>query len=96
MKGSWRFGKEAFSGCTKLKTVSINSVKLKSIGDKAFFNCKKLTKLVVKSKVLKTVGKNALKGVHKKASVKVPAVKLKDYKNKFNKKGQGKQVKIIK
>ena len=91
-----RIGKEAFSGCTKLKTVSINSVKLKSIGDKAFFNCKKLTKLVVKSKVLKTVGKNALKGVHKKASVKVPAVKLKDYKNKFNKKGQGKQVKIIK
>ena len=89
-------GKNAFAGCVKLKTVTLNSTKLKTIGSKAFSNCKKLTKLTVKSKVLKTVGKNALKGIHKKAQIKVPANKLKQYKKLFAKKGQAKTVKVKK
>ncbi len=88
--------KQAFSGCDKLKSISINSVKLKSIGEKAFFNCKKLNKITIKSRVLKSVGKNSLKGIHKKAVLKVPSSKFSAYQKLFKKKGQGKQVKITK
>ena len=89
-------GKNAFAGCTKLKTVTQNGKKLKKIGESAFGNCKKLKKITIKSTALKTVGKNALKGIDKKAQIKVPASKLKKYKTLLAKKGQAKSVKIKK
>lgn len=87
-------GKNAFSGCVKLKKVTVNAGNLKQIGANAFFNCKKLTSLTIKSKALKKVGKNALKGIHKKAVIKVPASKRKAYTKLLAKKGQSATVKI--
>lgn len=89
-------GKNAFSGCVKLKKVTIKSAGLKTIGTKAFYQCKALKSIVIKSKKLKTVGKNAFKGIHKKAVIKVPAAKLRDYKKTLRNKGQQKSVKIKK
>lgn len=89
-------GKNAFSGCTKLKKVTVKGNSLKKIAGKAFFNCKKLSGITIKSKVLKTVGKNALKGIYKKAVIKVPASKQKAYTKLFAKKGQSSTVKIKK
>jgi hypothetical protein len=49
---------------------------------------------MVKSDVIKSVGKNALKGINKKAVIKVSKTKLKDYRKLFKKKGQKKSVKV--
>ena len=89
-------GKNAFAGCKKLKKVTIKSTRLKEIGSKAFSNCKALKNITIKSKVLKKAGKNCLKGIHKKAVIKVPSSKYKDYVKRLAKKGQSKTVKIKK
>ncbi len=87
-------GNSAFSGCAKLKSVTIGR-NVKSIGQKAFYQCKKLQKITISSTVLKTVGKNALKGIHRKAAIKVPAKKLKAYQKLLRKKGQARTVKVV-
>lgn len=89
-------GKNAFAGCKKLKKVTIQSTRLKEIGSKAFSSCKALKNITIKSKVLKKAGKNCLKGIHKKAVIKVPSSKYKDYAKRLAKKGQSKTVKIKK
>ena len=53
-------GKNAFSGATKLKTVSIGK-NVTEIGAKAFFKCTGLTSLTIPSKVSK-IGKYAFYG----------------------------------
>lgn len=70
--------------------------KVNSIGAGAFNSCKLLKNITVKTTALKSVGKNALKGIHKKAVIKVPYTKLKAYKKLFKGKGQSKSVKITK
>ncbi len=82
----------ALKGRKKLKTVVIGK-NVETIGEKAFYGCKALEKISLKSIKLKKIGKNALKGIHAKATIKVPKAKLKAY-TKLLKKGQGKQVKI--
>ena len=89
-------GDGAFAGCAKLKKVTIKSTTLTSVGRKAFQKCKALKNIIIKSKSLKTVGKNAFKGIHKKAAIKVPAAKYKNYVKILSKKGQAKTVKIKK
>lgn len=69
---------------------------MKSIGKAAFKDCKNLKNITVKSTKLKTVKANALKGINKKATIKVPAKKLKNYQKLFRKKGQSSSVKIKK
>ncbi len=88
-------GNNAFYGAKKLTTVTIGSG-VTSIGSKAFYNCKKLKTIKINSTKLKKVGKNALKGIHKKAVIKVPKKKLKAYKKLFRKKGQKSTVKMKK
>lgn len=83
----------AFKNCKKLKKVTVGK-NVTSIGKNAFTNAKSLKKITVKSTKIKTVGKNALKGIHKKAVIKVPKAKLKKYKKIFKKKGQKKSVKL--
>ena len=63
-------------------TVRIDGVtcKVTGIGQKAFKGCSKLKKITIKTKTLKTVGKQALKGIQKKAVIKVPKAKYKTYK----------------
>ena len=89
-------GKNAFAGCKKLKKVTIKSTALTEIGSKAFSKCKSLKNITIKSKVLKKAGKNCFKGIHKKAVIKVPSSKYKDYAKRLAKKGQSGTVKIKK
>lgn len=77
----------AFSGCKKLKKVTVGS-NVTSIKKNAFKGCTKLKTINIKSKVLKSVGRNAIKGINKKAVIKVPSSKLKAYKKLF-KTGKG-------
>ncbi len=86
-------GKNAFEGNSKMASVTIPS-KVTKIGANAFLNCSKLKTIMVKSDVIKSVGKNALKGINKKAVIKVSKTKLKDYRKLFKKKGQKKSVKV--
>lgn len=90
-----QIGNNAFSKCKKLKKVTIGA-NVTKIGKKAFYKDAKLKSIVVKTKKLKSVGSQALKGIHKKAKIKVPSSKLKKYKKLFKKKGQARTVKIKK
>ena len=83
----------AFKGNKKLKSVTIGKNVI-SIGKNAFKGCKNLKRITVSTKVLKKVGAGCLKGIHKKAVIKVPAKNKKAYKKLFKKKGQAKTVKI--
>ena len=89
--------KNAFKGCSKLKSVTIGK-NVKTIGTKAFYGCKKLKTITIKTTKLtsKTVGKNAFKGTPKNAKVKVPKKSLKAYKKFLYKKGLSKKAKIKK
>ena len=89
-------GNNAFAGCPKLKKVTVRGNKLKKIGSRVFYQCKALKNITIKSKVLKKAGKNALKGIHKKAVIRVPKAKYKAYISLLAKKGQSKTVKIRK
>ncbi len=78
-------GANAFKSNTKLKSVTIGA-NVTKIGKNAFSSCKKLKKITIKSSKLKSVGKNAIKGIDKKATIKVPKKKLKKYKSLFKSK----------
>ena len=85
--------KNALKGYKKLKTVTVGK-NVTSIGASAFAGDAKLKKITVKSAVLKKVGAKALKGIHKKAVIKVPKKQLKKYTKLFKGKGQKKTVKV--
>ncbi len=85
----------AFKNCKKLKKVTIGA-NVTLIGKQAFYGCKSLKMVTVKSKSIKKVGSKAFKGIHKKASIKVPKSKMKAYKKLFKKGGAAKSVKIKK
>ncbi len=85
----------AFKDNKKLANVTVGA-NVTTIGSKVFYGCKSLKSITVKSAKLKSVGKNALKGVHKKAVIKVPKSKLTKYKKLFRNRGQKKTVKIKK
>lgn len=90
-------GKNAFKKTPKLRKVIIGK-NVRKIGANAFYGCKNLKNIKIKSTSLtkKSVGKNVFKGIHKKAVIKVPKKKLKDYKKILKGKGQAKSVKIKK
>jgi hypothetical protein len=82
-------GKNAFKGCTSLKTVNIKSSSFTKIGANAFSGDKKLTtvKMVTTKLTSKSIGKNAFKGTNKKLTIKVPKKKVSSYKKYFKNKG---------
>ncbi len=90
-------GANAFYKCTKINALTIGQ-SVTTISSKAFYGCKKLKNITVKTKKLtaKKVGKNAFKGIHSKATIKVPKSKYKAYKTLLKKKGVGKKVKFKK
>lgn len=89
-------GKGAFKSNIKLKNVTIPEG-VTTIGKSAFEGCKNLKKITIKTTKLKSVGKNAIKGIHKKATIKVPKKQLKKYKKLFKSKtGYKKTMKIKK
>lgn len=89
--------KNAFAKNKKITTLTIGK-NVKKIGTKAFYKCSKLKKITIKTTKLtsKTVGKNAFKGIHKKATIKVPKKKLNAYKKVLKKRGVGTIAKITK
>lgn len=88
-------GPKALKSYKKLKSLAVGK-NVKTIGKSAFVGCVKLKKITVQSLVLKKVGAGSLKGIYKKAVIKVPSRKLKAYKKLFRNKGQAKTVKIRK
>lgn len=88
-------GDKAFYKCSALTKVTIPA-NVGNIGKQAFYGCKNLKSITMKSKVLKKIGSYALKGIHKKAIIKVPKAKLKSYKKLLKGTGQSKSVKITK
>lgn len=89
--------KNAFKGCSQLKSVTIGK-NVKKIGNSAFLNCKKLNKISLKTTKLVSVGKNALKNCNKKLVIKCPKEPYKRYKKIFakTKTGYNKTMKIKK
>ena len=87
---------KAFKGDTKIKTVVIPST-VRKIGKEAFAKCKNLKKITIKTAYLssKKVGANAFKGIHAKATIKVPKKQKKAYQKLLKTKGVGKKA-IIK
>ncbi len=77
--------KNAFYGCSKLKTVNFSSSKIKTIGAKAFFNCQKLSKVVLNGNYLTGIGKNSFKKTGSSITVRIKASKKAKY-NKLVKK----------
>jgi sorbitol-specific phosphotransferase system component IIA len=71
-------GAKAFYNNTKITKVTIGK-NVTTIGKSAFQSCKKLKTVIIKSSVLKKAGTNVLKGIAKKATIKVPAKKVKAY-----------------
>lgn len=88
-----KISNNAFSKCTKLKSVTIGK-NVTSIGNNVFRRCRKLKFITLKSKKLKgkTVGTKAFKGMHKKAVIKVPNSRKKAYVKWLKKKGIDKAV----
>lgn len=91
--------KKNASSVTIPKTVKLESYNYKvvKINNNAFKGKSKLKKITIKSTYLTSVGKNAIKGINKKAVIKVPKSKVKAYKKLFNSKtGYKKTMKITK
>ena len=89
-------GVQAFALCKSLRSVTIGSG-VQTIGNKAFFKAKKLKNIRIQSLVLRKVGGKAIKGIKKKAVIRVPAVRKKAYQKLFKSKtGYRKTMKIKK
>ena len=86
---------KAFKGDTKIKTVVIPAT-VRKIGKEAFAKCKNLKKITIKTTYLssKKVGANAFKGIHAKATIKVPKKQKKAYQKLLKARGVGKKVTV--
>lgn len=83
----------AFAKYKKLKKVAVGE-NVTVIGKRAFYGDGRLRTIIIKSRKLHQVKKQALKGINKKAVIKVPGKKLKKYKQALTGKGQAKTVRI--
>ncbi len=88
---------KAFSGCKKLKQITIGA-NVTSIGKQAFSGCKKLGKVTLKGSALKSVGKGAFQKTSAKMTVTAPKKMKKAQKSALLKKmksaGMSKKAKI--
>ncbi|MDE6023875.1 MAG: leucine-rich repeat domain-containing protein [Lachnospiraceae bacterium] len=86
-------GNSAFSKCTALTSITIPK-NVNKIGKQAFYGCKKLKSITINTTKLKSsnIGSNAFKGIHAKATIKVPKSKKTAYIKLLKSKGAGKNV----
>ncbi len=79
--------KKNASSVTIPKTVKLESYsyKIVKINNNAFKGKSKIKKITIKSTTITSVGKNAIKGINKKATIKVPKSKKAAYKKLFKK-----------
>lgn len=89
-------GASTFRKCTKLTSVTL-PVSMNTLGKNAFYGCTKLKSITLNSKSVVDINVNAIKGISKRATIKVPKKYLNRYKKKFNSKtGYKKTMKIRK
>ena len=74
--------KNAFKGMKKLTNVTVGK-NVTAIGSNAWKNCAKLKTVKIKSTKIKSIGKGAFSGIHKKATITVPAKQKKTYSKKL-------------
>ena len=88
-------GKNACKSYSKLKKLTIGK-NVKNIGASAFSGCKALKSIKIETTLLKkkTIGKKAFSGIHKRAVIKVPKKKVKEYKKALYAAGARKSVKV--
>lgn len=86
---------KAFANNKNLKKVVI-PVSVRSIGEQVFSGCKNLKMIIINTPYLtkKSVGAKAFKGIHAKATIKVPKKQKKAYQKFLKSKGIGKKAKI--
>lgn len=86
---------KSFANNKNLKKVVIPAT-VKNIGKQAFSGCKNLKNITIKTTYLtkKSVGAKAFKGIHAKATIKVPKKQKKAYQKFLKAKGIGKNMKI--
>lgn len=86
---------KSFANNKNLKKVIIPAT-VRNIGKQAFSGCKNLKNITIKTSYLtkKSVGAKAFKGIHAKATIKVPKKQKKAYQKFLKAKGIGKNVKI--
>ncbi|MCR4903141.1 MAG: leucine-rich repeat domain-containing protein, partial [Butyrivibrio sp.] len=68
----------AFSKCSKLKTLKIGS-NVTTIGAGAFKSCKRLKSITISANSVSTIGKKAFKGISSKATFKINSKNTKKY-----------------
>ncbi|MBO4863560.1 MAG: leucine-rich repeat protein [Eubacterium sp.] len=83
----------AFKGCSNISKVTIGK-NITQIGKKACFGCSNLKVVTIKSNSIKKIGGKAFEGINKKAKIKVPKKKLKEYKKMIKKAGAPNNAKI--
>jgi hypothetical protein len=89
-------GTSSFRKCTKLTSITLPK-SIDELGKNAFYGCSKLKTITIKSNSVIDVDDNAIKGISKKAVIKVPSKLVKKYKKEFDSKtGFKKTMKIKK
>ena len=88
-------GNKAFYKCNSLIKFTF-PISVRKIGKQAFSGCKNLKMIIINTPYLtkKSVGAKAFKGIHAKATIKVPKKQKKAYQKFLKSKGIGKKVKI--
>ncbi|MBQ6360127.1 MAG: SH3 domain-containing protein [Lachnospiraceae bacterium] len=89
-----KLGGRSFADCKRLEKVKTGKG-LTTLKGNVFNGDKRLKSIRFKSVKISKVGRNVFKGINKKAVIKVPKKKRKEYTELFAKKGQGEKV-IIK
>ena len=91
-------GKRAFSGCRRMKELTMGK-EILSIGKDAMKGCKRLKSVTIYTTKLnkKRIGKDAFSGIYKKAKILVPEKKLRAYRRMLKLSGLSpKRIKAIK
>ncbi len=75
-------GGSSFRKCTKLASITLPK-SMEELGKNAFYGCKKLKTITINASSVIDIEENAIKGISKKAVIKVPSKHLKKYRKKF-------------
>ena len=78
-------GDSAFRKCTKLTAIVLPK-SLNHLGKNTFYGCSRLKNITINANIVIDIKANAIKGISKKAVIKVPGKLVKKYKKEFDKK----------